>query len=48
MEALLLVAERDGPTMFARIGTMWARNAGRPNPAIRPRRKRGNAYRTIG
>jgi hypothetical protein len=25
MEALLLVAEHDGPTMFARIGVMWAR-----------------------
>jgi hypothetical protein len=26
MEALLLVAERDGPTMFARIGIMRALN----------------------
>jgi hypothetical protein len=26
MEALLLVAEHDGPTMFARIGVMWALN----------------------
>jgi hypothetical protein len=26
MEALLLVAERDGPTMFARIGVMRALN----------------------
>jgi hypothetical protein len=27
MEALLLVAESDGPTMFARIGVMRALNA---------------------
>jgi hypothetical protein len=26
MEALILVAERDGPTMFARIGVMKALN----------------------
>jgi hypothetical protein len=26
MEALILVAERDGPTMFARIGVMRALN----------------------
>ena len=25
MEALLLVAETDGPTIFARIGLMWTR-----------------------
>jgi hypothetical protein len=25
MEALLLVAEHDGPTIFARIGMMWTR-----------------------
>ena len=28
MEALLLVAEHDGPTMFARIGVMRALNRG--------------------
>ncbi len=28
MQALLLVAEHDGPTMFARIGVMKARNRG--------------------
>jgi len=28
MEALLLVAEHDGPTMFARIGVMKALNRG--------------------
>jgi hypothetical protein len=29
MEALLLVAEQDGPTMFARIGMMLALNQAR-------------------
>lgn len=31
-EALLLVAERDGPAMMARIGMMRALNAGKPAP----------------
>lgn len=31
-EALLLVAERDGPVMMARIGMMRAFNAGKPAP----------------
>jgi hypothetical protein len=31
MEALLLVAESGGPTMFARIGVMRALNAGKPS-----------------
>ena len=30
MKALLLVAEHDGPTMFARIGVMRALNRRRP------------------
>jgi hypothetical protein len=46
-EALLLVAERGGPTMFARIGVMRALNAGKTPPAA-PRRKRVKAYRLIG
>jgi len=33
MEALILVAETDGPTMFARIGMMRALNHGEPVPA---------------
>jgi hypothetical protein len=45
-EALLLVAERNGPTMFARIGMMRALNAGKPPPAIE-RRKRARVYRLI-
>ena len=44
--ALLLVAERSGPTMFARIGMMRALNAGKPPPAIE-RRKRARMYRLI-
>ena len=40
MQALLLVAEHDGPTMFARIGIMRALNAGDPDLKITPRRKR--------
>ncbi len=39
IEALILVAESGGPTMFARIGVMRALNAGKPDPAITPRRK---------
>jgi hypothetical protein len=45
MEALLLVAENDGPTMFARIGMMRALNRRRPEAA--PRRKRAKAYQII-
>ena len=41
MEALILVATSGGPTMFARIGIMRALNAGKPDPAIMPRRKGG-------
>lgn len=45
-EALLLVAERGGPTMLARIGIMRALNAGKPVPAIE-RSKRAKVYRLI-
>jgi hypothetical protein len=47
MQALLLVAEHDGPTMFARIGMMRAlcRHEAKPSPA--PRRKRAKAYQII-
>ncbi|MDH2352571.1 hypothetical protein QCM80_18205 [Bradyrhizobium sp. SSUT112] len=44
MEALLLVVERGGPTMLARIGIMRAVNAGKPNLDLVPRRKREKAY----
>ncbi|MDX3971196.1 MAG: hypothetical protein QHD01_32010 [Bradyrhizobium sp.] len=45
-EALLLVAERGGPTMLARIGMMRALNAGKTSPAIE-RTKRAKVYRVI-
>jgi hypothetical protein len=44
-EALILVAELDGPVMFARIGIMRALNAGKLEPAITPRHKRTKRYR---
>ena len=49
MEALLLVAEHDGPTMMARIGVMRALHRHKPKPAPppAPRRKRAKAYRII-
>ncbi|MGW1422653.1 hypothetical protein ACWAT4_21365 [Bradyrhizobium manausense] len=45
-EALLLVAERGGPTMLARIGMMRALNAGKPPPEVE-RGKRVKTYRLI-
>jgi hypothetical protein len=48
MEALLLVAaEHDGPTMFARIAIMRALHRERQKAAPAPRRKRAKAYRVI-
>jgi len=46
-EALLLVAEHDGPTMMARIAMMRALNHGRPQPALGPRRKQPKAYKIV-
>jgi hypothetical protein len=47
MDALLLVAEHDGPTMFARIGVMRALNR-REAKVTAPRRKRAKAFQIIG
>jgi hypothetical protein len=47
MEALILVAASGVPTMFARIGVMRAQNAGKPDTALTPRRKRATAYRIV-
>jgi hypothetical protein len=47
MQALLLVAEHDGPTMFARIGMMRALHRHKPKAASAPRRKRARAYRIV-
>jgi len=46
-QALLLVAERGGPTMLARIGMMRALHAGKPRPEVAPRRKRAKPFRVI-
>jgi hypothetical protein len=40
IQALLLVAEHDGPEMFARIGVMRALQRHKPKAASAPRRKR--------
>jgi hypothetical protein len=47
MEALLLVVERGGPTMFARIGIMRALNRGKPTSKIEPRRKKARVFTVI-
>jgi hypothetical protein len=47
MEALLLVVERGGPTMFARIGIMRALNRGKPGPNLQPERKPAKKFRVI-
>jgi hypothetical protein len=43
----LLVAEHDGPTMFARIAMMQTLRQHQPKAASAPRRKRAKAYRVI-
>ncbi|WP_049823926.1 hypothetical protein [Bradyrhizobium sp. WSM2254] len=47
METMLLVAERDGPEMMARIGMMRALNRHSEKPTPAPRQKRAKAYRLI-
>jgi hypothetical protein len=47
MEALLLVVERGGPTMMARIGIMRALNRGKPTSKIEPRRKKARVFTVI-
>jgi hypothetical protein len=47
MQALILVAEHDGPTMFARIGVMRALRRHQPKAVAAPRQKRAKAYRII-
>jgi hypothetical protein len=48
MEALLLVAERNGPTMLARIGMMRAINRhAPPSGEAHAPRKRAKAYRIV-
>jgi hypothetical protein len=45
MEALILVAETGGPTMFAQIGVVRALNHRQDKPAIP--RKRSKSYRIV-
>ncbi|QDP20651.1 hypothetical protein [Bradyrhizobium cosmicum] len=45
-EALMLVAERDGDPMLARIGMLQALSAGKPAPAVE-RKKAVKRYRLI-
>jgi hypothetical protein len=47
VEALLLVVDRNGPTMMARIGVMRALNRDRPPPGPRPRRTRAKPYTIV-
>lgn len=45
MQALMLVVEQNGPTMFARIGVMRALHRDKPKAAPAPRRKRAKVYK---
>jgi hypothetical protein len=47
MQALLLVAERNGPTTLARIGMMRAINRLETKPTQAPRQRRAKAYRIM-
>jgi hypothetical protein len=46
-QALLLVAERNGPTMLARTGMMRALYRPAPKQAQAPRQRRAKAYRIV-
>lgn len=46
-EVLILVAERGGRPMMARIGVMRALNHGKASPAIALRRKRARVYKVV-
>lgn len=47
METLLMVAQRDGPEMLARIAVMKALRRGKPPPAPEPRRKAVRKFRVV-
>jgi len=47
IEALILVAEMNGPAMFARIGMMRALNQDRAGSDATPRCKRVKAYSIV-
>ena len=46
-EVLMLVVERGGPAMMARIGMMRALNEGKPAPEPEPRQKRAKVYKVV-
>ena len=48
METLILVAERDGPEMLARIAIMKALNPHRPSAPSEPRPKRPRCFGSLG
>jgi hypothetical protein len=47
MEALLLVVEQNGPTMFARIAMMQALHRDSATATPEPRRKPAKAFRVV-
>ena len=47
MEALLLVIEQNGPTMFVRIAMMRALNKRNAKPTPEPRKKQTKAFRIV-
>jgi hypothetical protein len=47
MQALMLVAEYDGPAMFAQIGVMRALHRHKPKTTTVPSRKRAKAFRIV-
>jgi len=47
METLLLVAERDGPEMLARIAVMKALNRRTPKAPAASRRKSAKVFRIV-
>jgi hypothetical protein len=47
METLLLVAERDGPEMMARIAVMKALNRHTPEAPSAPQRKSAKVFRIV-
>ena len=47
IEALVIVIEHNGPTMFARIGVMRALNRGKPSPTLQARRKPARKHGVI-
>jgi hypothetical protein len=46
IEALMLVVDRGGPTMFARIGVVRALNR-HQKPVVKPRKKRVRSYTIV-